>query len=175
MKSCFTFTSLPDENYIEFVIKTYPSRNRVTNQLLSAKEGDEIFIYKPFGDIKYKGEGVFIAGGAGVTPFIAILRELEKEDKIGNNKLLFANKKKEDIILKDYFENLLGDNFVNVLSEEDVDGYKRGYITSDIIKELIDDSVEYFYLCGPKPMMSAVEEQLTSLGIDKDYIVKEGF
>jgi ferredoxin-NADP reductase len=31
---------------------------------------------------------VFIAGGAGVTPFIAILRQLQADDKIANNKLI---------------------------------------------------------------------------------------
>jgi predicted ferric reductase len=35
-----------------------------------------------FGAIEYKGEGVFIAGGAGVTPFIAILRQLQADDKL---------------------------------------------------------------------------------------------
>lgn len=175
VKSCFTFTSLPEEDHLEFVIKTYPSRKRVTNELLSVKPGDEIFIYKPFGDIKYKGEGIFIAGGAGITPFLAILKELEKENKIANNKLLFANKKSEDIIMKEYFEQLLGNNFVNVLSDEDYKGYEKGYITADLIKSQMDETVKFFYLCGPKPMMNAVEEQLSSLGISEEQIVKEGF
>jgi predicted ferric reductase len=34
-----------------------------------------------WGAIEYKGEGVFIAGGAGVTLFIAILRQLQAENK----------------------------------------------------------------------------------------------
>ncbi len=175
VKSCFTFTSLTDDDHIEFVIKTYPSRNRVTNQLLSTKVGDEILVYKPFGDIKYKGDGLFLAGGAGITPFIAILRKLEKENRVGNNKLIFANKKREDIIMKDYFDNLLGGNFINVLSEEDVEGFNKGYITAEIISSLIDGGVKYFYLCGPKPMMSAVEKLLASLGVGEEQIVKEGF
>lgn len=175
VKSCFTLTSLTDSNNIEFVIKTYPSRDRVTNQLLHVKPGDEIFVYKPFGSIKYKGEGIFLAGGAGITPFIAILRQLAKINKLGNNKLIFANKKVEDIIMKDWFENALGSNFVNVLSDEKRDGYKRGYINAEMIKELVDDNTKYYYLCGPKPMMKAVEEQLDLLGVDKGMIVKEEF
>lgn len=175
VKSCFTFTSLPEDNDIEFTIKTYPQRDRVTNQLLQAKAGDEVFIYKPFGDIKYKGEGIFLAGGAGVTPFIAIFKMLDKQNKLGDNKLIFGNKKKEDIILNEYFEDLLGDNFINVLSEEDVDGYKKGYITAEIIKEAMDDNSKYFYLCGPPPMMTAMEENLKSLGVAKEQIVRESF
>lgn len=175
VKSCFTLTSLTDSNNIEFVIKTYPSRDRVTNQLLHVKPGDEIFVYKPFGSIKYKGEGIFLAGGAGITPFIAILRQLAKDNKLGSNKLIFANKKVEDIIMKDWFEGILGSNFVNVLSDEEHDGYKSGYINAEMIKELVDDNTKYYYLCGPKPMMKAVEEQLDLLGVDKGMIVKEEF
>ena len=92
-KSCFTFTSLPEDENLEFTIKTYPSRQRVTNKLLSAQVGDEIILQDPFGDIRNHGEGIFIAGGAGITPFIAILKVLEQKGEIGNSKLIFANRK----------------------------------------------------------------------------------
>ena len=55
---------------------------------------------------QYKGKGVFIAGGAGVTPFISIFRDLKKQNKIGNNILIFSNKTEADIILKDEFVEL---------------------------------------------------------------------
>ena len=171
----FTFTSLPDEENIEFTIKTYPSHNGVTQQLLSLSKGDEIFIHDTFGDITYKGEGIFIAGGAGVTPFIAILKQLEKENKIGNNKLIFANKTKADIILEDKFRQLLGDNFINILSDEKIPNYEHGYISDDLIKKQINDKNQYFYLCGPEPMIQAVEQQLFSLGVKDNFIVKEAF
>ncbi len=66
----FTFTSLPEDKNIEFTIKTYPQHHGVTAQLLSAVAGDELLLHDVFGEIRYKGEGIFIAGGAGVTPFI---------------------------------------------------------------------------------------------------------
>lgn len=173
--SCFTFTSLPEDDQLEFVIKTYPERKRVTNELLSAKKGDEVFVYDPFGDIKYKGEGIFIAGGAGITPFYAILKELQKENKIGNNKLIFGNKTKADIIYEDKFKALLGDNFINILSNEDLPGYEHGFVSAELIKKHMEDGLKYYYLCGPDPMMNAVEKQLASLGVDESAIVREGF
>lgn len=171
----FTFTSLPSDEFIEFSIKIYPEHKGVTNELQSLHIGDELIIGEVFGDIHYKGEGIFIAGGAGVTPFIAIIKELEKENKIGHNQLIFANKTKADIILEDKFKELLKENFINVLSDEEVDGYEHGYITEEIIKKQLNVHTQYFYLCGPKPMMEAVEKQLASLGIANDYIVKEAF
>jgi ferredoxin-NADP reductase len=171
----FTFTSLPEDEHIEFTIKTYPSHNGVTQQLLSSTKGDELIIHDVFGDISYKGEGIFIAGGAGVTPFVAILKQLEKENKVGNNKLIFANKTKADIILEDKFCQLLGDNFINILSDEKIENYEYGFISADLIKKHTNEHSQYFYLCGPEPMMQAVEKHLSSLGISDDFIVKEAF
>lgn len=171
----FTFTSLPDDEYIEFTIKTYPSHHGVTAQLLSLNKGDELLIHDVFGDITYKGEGIFIAGGAGVTPFISILKQLEKENRIGNNKLIFANKTKADIILEDKFRQLLGDNFINILSHENIANYEYGFISADLIKKHTNEHSQYLYLCGPEPMMQAVEKHLSSLGISESFIVKEAF
>src|SRR5687768_7845821 len=171
----FTFTSLPEDEYLEFTIKTYPSHKGVTNELLQLKQGDELILHDVFGAIAYKGEGVFIAGGAGVTPFISIFRFLQSKNKVGGNKLIFANKTKADIILKHEFENILGKNFINILSDENIDGYANGYITEEFLRVNITNLDQKIYLCGPELMMDAVERLLTKLGIDANEIIKEQF
>lgn len=171
----FTFTSLPEDKFIEFTIKTYPDHNGVTHQFLSLSKGDELMIHAVFGDIRYKGEGIFIAGGAGITPFIAIFKQLAKSNQVGNNKLVFANKTRADIIAEEKFKKLLGKNFINILSGEESSGYEHGYITAALIKKYTDEQTRYFYLCGPEPMMQAVESHLAALGIANDRIVKEVF
>ncbi|WP_018627404.1 hypothetical protein [Niabella aurantiaca] len=171
----FTFTSLPDDDHLEFTIKTYPERNGVTAQLRHLKAGDSLLLNDIFGEIAYKGEGLFIAGGAGITPFIAIFRQLNKEGRIGNNRLLFANKRKEDIIHEEEFQRLLGTGFANILSDEDLPGYEHGYISESLLKKMMSGGGKYIYLCGPPPMMDAVERQLAVLEIDPALIVKEGF
>jgi ferredoxin-NADP reductase len=170
----FTFTCLPWDNFLQFTIKTYPERKSVTNHLLKLKVGDELLLHGVFGEISYKGEGYFIAGGAGITPFIAIFRYLRAKNMIGQNKLIFANKSKADIILKDEFEGLLGEKFVNILSDEIAEGYAHGYITEDFLKTNISDFGKYFYLCGPPPMMDVVEKILPALGVEPTRIVQEG-
>ncbi len=172
-KRPFTFTCLPEDDFVEFTIKTYPAREGVTNELLHLKEGDELILHDVFGAINYKGEGIFIAGGAGVTPFIAILRNLNKKNELGENKLLFSNKKKNDIILKKEFEEMLGKNFINILSEEKTDEYPYGHFSEDFLKANVDDFNKYFYVCGPPPMIDAVEKQLTDLSVKKNMIIKE--
>ncbi len=171
----FTFTSLPSEDYLEFFIKTYPDHQGVTNEISKLKQGDTLSIGDVFGDIKYKGEGIFIAGGAGITPFIGIFKMLKDENKIGNNKLIFANKTEADIIEQQFFNELLGTHFINVLSDEEKEGFEHGYINKEILKSHIESSDTCFYLCGPPPMMNAVLKDLDALGIKDDHIVKEQF
>ncbi|MBZ4190970.1 FAD-binding oxidoreductase [Niabella beijingensis] len=171
----FTFTSLPDEGHLEFTIKTYPERKGVTAQLLELQPGDGLLLNDIFGEIAYKGEGVFIAGGAGITPFLAILRQLKKEGRVGANRLVFANKGKKDIIHEAELRGLLGAQFINVLSEEQLPGYEQGVISETLLKRLLPGAETYIYLCGPPPMMDAVEQQLNRLHVDPARIVKEGF
>ena len=171
----FTFTCLPDNDYLEFTTKIYPSHKGVTNELLNLKINDELILHDVFGAIAYKGEGVFIAGGAGVTPFISIFRQLQAKNKLGNNKLIFANKTKADIILEQEFKNLLGKNFINILSDEKVQGYAHGQITEDFIKANSSGTNQLFYVCGPPPMIEAIEKQLANLHINEKSIVKEAF
>lgn len=174
-KRPFSFTNLPTSNSLEFTIKAYPENESMTNELLQLKEYDELLLQEAFGSIEYKGEGVFIAGGAGVTPFISIFRELNAKNEIGDNLLIFANKTREDILLEQEFSALLGSNYINILSEENVEGYFYGLITEGFLKEHITNFKQYFYLCGPPPMVASVEDHLVHLGAHKDYIIKEQF
>jgi ferredoxin-NADP reductase len=126
-----------------------------------------------FGAIEYKGEGYFIAGGAGITPFVSIFRYLMSKNAIGDNKLIYANKTRDDIILKYEFHYLLGENFINILSDEVAEGYSNGFITGNFLKEHIADFNRHIYLCGPPPMMEAVEKILSGLNVDEKLIIKE--
>lgn len=172
-KRPFTFTCLPEDDYLEFTIKTYPEHKGVTNELLKLKKNDELILHEVFGAISYTKEGVFIAGGAGVTPFISIFRHLQKQNKIGSNVLVFANKTKADIILEKEFKKMLGDAFINILSDENTDSYHHGMITEEFLKTHIKRFNQQFYICGPPPMMDAVLKQLAKLGVDKNLITKE--
>jgi len=171
----FTFTSLNEWDHLEFTIKIYNDHNGVTNKLGTLHEGDELILHDIWGTIHYKSEGVFIAGGAGITPFIAILRQLQKDGKLGNNKLIFSNRTSKDIILKDEFEKMLNGNFINTITQEKTEKYDNKKIDESYFKEKINDFSQYFYICGPDAMIESVKEQLLALGADEEKIVMEQF
>jgi len=89
--------------------------------------------------------------------------------------LIFANKTKSDIILKQELENLFGEAFINILSDEKAEEYTHGVITENFLKEHISDFRKKFYVCGPPPMMKAVLKQLSDSGVDQSSIIKEEF
>ena len=171
-KRPFTFTNLPGDDHLEFTIKTYPAHKGVTNRLLQLKPGDELIIHDVWGAINYKGKGLFIAGGAGITPFISIFRYLKSINDTSSNLLLFANKTRKDIILEPELNTLLRGNVINILSEENIKGYKHGFITETILKELIQPN-DILYLCGPPPMTDAVTKYLSNLGVSDKSVVME--
>jgi ferredoxin-NADP reductase len=174
-KRPFTFTSLNSDDYLEFVIKIYPEHDGVTEQIGKLKTGDCLIIDDPWGTIEYKQPGVFLAGGAGVTPFIAIFRDLHKKGNIGKNTLIFSNKTENDIILKEEFETILGDRFINVITDEPTEEqiYLDGFIDRAFLESTIDDFGQAFYVCGPKPFNEAMMENLKELGADPDALVFE--
>jgi ferredoxin-NADP reductase len=169
----FTFTALNEWDHLEFTIKIYSDHDGVTNQLGQLKAGDELLLHDVWGAIQYKGEGVFIAGGAGVTPFIAIFRQLQKDKKLGNNKLIFSNKTHRDIILKDEFSAMLGDNFINTLTQEEIPGYDHHKIDAEYLKEKINDFNQQFYICGPDEMVKGMQAVLKTLGAADNLVTVE--
>lgn len=170
----FTFTSLNDDLVLEFTIKCYPEHNGVTKKLHELLPGSELIIENPFGTINYKGTGTFIAGGAGITPFIAILRQLKKENKIGENKLIFSNKEKKDIILEQELTSMFPkDDLILTLTEQKNQDYKYGLISKEFLKENIKDFNQHFYICGPPGFVKGIKEALISLGAKKEILVIE--
>jgi ferredoxin-NADP reductase len=172
-KRPFTFTSLPDSKDLEFTIKIYSDHNGVTNELGKLKAGDELILRDVWGAIVYNGPGIFIAGGAGVTPFIAIFRQLYKEGNVNGNKLFFSNKTSQDIILKDEFTKILGENFINVTTAENSGIYENRRINAAYLKEKISNFNQHFYICGTDKFVTDISEAVKELGADAESVVVE--
>jgi len=68
---------------------------------------------------------------------------------------------------------MLGNAFINILSDEKVDNYFHGMISEDFLKNHLGDLNRIFYVCGPPPMMDAVLKQLANLGVGKNSITLE--
>lgn len=169
----FTFTGLPTDPTLEFVIKSYPDHDGVTEQIAKLKMTDQVLIEDAWGAIEDKGPGVFIAGGAGVTPFIAILkRRLQTHGSLEGCTLVFSNKTEKDIILRDTFTSMRGLDCRFVVTD-DAESDLHGRVDEDYLEALVAESDGPYYICGPKPMIDDVAKVLKSEGVEKDAIITE--
>jgi ferredoxin-NADP reductase len=172
----FTFTSRAEDLVLEFTIKRYDEHDGVTKHLHSLAPGKEVILHEVFGTINYKGNGTFIAAGAGITPFIAILRDLRQKNELEGNKLIFSNKTINDVILRQELEHMFGydpEKLQLVLTREEAKGFHFGRIDADYIGKKISDFKQHFYLCGPKPFVAAIKEILVKKGADAETVVVE--
>ena len=167
----FTFTSLNEWEELEFIIKIYEEHQGVTYQMSKMNVGGEFILHDVFGTISYKGPGVFIAGGTGITPFIAIFRALYYSGNLRRVALIYSNKTKEDVILGAELFRMLGPAYINVFTREGVIGFRERKIDRKFLIQNIGDFSHQFYVCGPRSFTEEISEDLVSLGAKAESIV----
>ena len=168
----FTFTGYKDADYLEFMIKIYNDHQGVTNKLGKMNSG-ELILHEVFGSITYKGPGVFIAGGSGVTPFIAILRNLYRMNNLKKCKLILSNKTSEDVILDEELTKMLKDNFIKIYTRENNIGFMEKKVDENFLIETIKDFGQNFYVCGPDAFVKDVSAILLKMGANQEGLVIE--
>ncbi len=169
----FTFTSESNADFLEFIIKIYGSRDGITRQLGNLDAGDELILHDVFGTITFQGEGLFIAGGAGITPFISIFRDLKRRNKLEGNRLIFVNRTMQDVILKDELEQLLGEGFINIVETSSDPAVPTRFIDRELIRPFAGADQQKYYICGPDSFNRIVTGYLLDLGVAESQIILE--
>ena len=172
-KRPFTFASLNNDSFLEFTIKIYNDHQGVTNHLAMLQKGDELLLRDVWGAIEYKGPGYFIAGGAGITPMLAILRQLHQYGQLEGNKLFYSNQTDQDIILQDELQDMLCQNVIFTTTRQNDVAHDHRRIDAAFLQAEVIDFNKHFYVCGPDQMVSAINEALKLQGVTPDYLVFE--
>ncbi|GGL74653.1 FAD-binding oxidoreductase [Wenxinia marina] len=172
-KRPFTFVSSPDARTVEFVIKSYPDHDGVTKRIAQLSPGDTVIVRSTWGAIEDRGPGTFLAGGAGITPFIGILRERARQGGAGGSTLIFSNATEKDIILRQEWEGMEGLRTVFTLTEEEVPGLEHGQIDGPFLDRHVTDWDGVFYVCGPRKMEDTLIEVLKGRGVPSQRIISE--
>lgn len=169
----FTPTGLAEDGVLEFTIKAYPDHAGVTQALHQLAPGAELLMSEPFGTIRYQGPGVFIAGGAGITPFLAILRDLARKGEADGQTLIFSSKTPRDVICEKELRHVLGERCLLTCTGAAGPGYEHRRVDRAFLEEKITDFTQRFYVCGPPPFMEAVNGALADLGARAESLVFE--
>ncbi|HTZ52652.1 MAG TPA: ferric reductase-like transmembrane domain-containing protein [Spirochaetia bacterium] len=159
-----------------------------TSRIRHLAPGSMVYVDGPFGafscDRHPHAEGfLFVAGGIGVTPIMSMLRTLADRGDRRPLVLLYANRTWEAVTFREEIEGLgarLNLRVVHVL-EKPPDGWTgaRGFVTEDLIRSQLPAARRpnewEVFLCGPPPMMDAVERSLGRLGVSPGDIHSERF
>jgi ferredoxin-NADP reductase len=169
----FTFTSLQEWPDLELIIRIYREHHGVTERIGRLRTGDRLRISEPFGAITYKGPGVFFAGGTGITPFLAIFRQLHHMKLLRGNRLVYTNRTVDDVIMHEELTRLLRHDYINVFTRQNVIGFRERRIDREMLIELAPDLSQRFYICGPEGFVRDIRQGLLELGADGDALVVE--
>ncbi len=169
----FTFTSLQEWPDLELIIRIYRDHAGVTDQLSRLRTGDHLLISEPFGAITFKGPGVFFAAGSGITPFLAIFRQLHHMKLLRGNRLVYSNRTVEDVIMHEELTRLLRKDYINIFTRQNVIGFRERRIDRDMLIELAPDLSQRFYICGPEGFVAGIRNGLLELGAAADSLVVE--
>ncbi|QBQ55923.1 flavodoxin reductase [Nitrosococcus wardiae] len=169
----FTPTSLGEDKVLEFTIKEYPDHCGVTEKLHTLRPGEELLLSEAFGTITYQGPGFFIAGGAGITPFIAIIRQLARDGQLADHRLIFSNKTPADVICEKEFRYYFDENCILTCTEANGAGYDNRFINKEFLQEKISDFNQRFYICGPPQFVKDINSALVELGAAPNALIFE--
>ena len=158
--------------------------------IYNCKPGDKVWISGPFGEFfakNTKREMMYIGGGAGMAPMRSHIFDLFHTKKT-DRKVTFwyGARSLREVFYAGEFEAIAKDfpnfTFNLALSEaqpEDNWTGMKGFIHQAVLENYLKNhpdptEIEY-YLCGPPPMIAAVNKMLFDLGVEKDMIAYDEF
>ncbi|MBU1091620.1 FAD/NAD(P)-binding protein [Patescibacteria group bacterium] len=171
-ESPFGIASSPyEKSHIDIVVRN--TGGNVTSALHNLKKNDEISVRGPYGNgfplDFFEGKDLVMAtGGCGIPPIASLVEYIIKNrNKFGNVYLLYGARTPEDILMKNEIKKW--EKNISVILTIDKphpnwDGHV-GFVT-DIISEIdVNPKRAVATMCGPGPMMNALEKVLRPLGI----------
>ncbi|TYL55892.1 ferredoxin--NADP reductase [Nocardioides sp. BGMRC 2183] len=117
---------------------------------------------------------LLVAGGSGITPVMSILRSVLQRGT-GQVALIYANRDESSVIFAEELQRLekeYGDRLVAVHLLESVQGLPRPELLRALIGPYRDRRL---YQCGPLPLMNAVTDAATAVGLPRERIHQERF
>ncbi len=163
-----TVKKAPDGFVSDYILKYWQVGTEVT---LSGPEGP--FSYEPIRD---EQEIVGLAGGSGITPFMAMAQAILDGTEDFRLTLLYGSRTKEDILYGEELEQICAATdkvkVIHVLSEEQAEGYEFGFLGAELIRKYAPERYT-LYICGPRAMHDFLEAELPKLGLDRKHIRRE--
>jgi predicted ferric reductase len=182
----WTISSTPTRPGIASTIKELGD---FTSSIGQTRVGDKADVDGPYGHFSYvfypeEDDLLFIAGGIGITPFLAMLRHMHDTGVHKRVLLLWSNRTEEELLAREEIGQIgkFGTPELKVVffltnAGEEWKG-ERGRIDKDAIVRYLepaDGATRGAYVCCPTVMAKAIIRALEELGMPAEHIHHEGF
>lgn len=162
----FTIASAPSDQLIKIGVKFYDPSSQFKTKLKSLKIGDEIMGNHVAGDFILPDDSstpvVFIAGGIGITPFIAMISDMLATGKKTTTDLYYFVSDKSEVAYQDVLKSAQKSGVkVNLRIG------KTARLTDEDMKK---HATARFYLSGPPGFVSVYKTQLQKMGIKRIHV-----
>jgi predicted ferric reductase len=182
----WTISSSPAQK--DFISSTIKAVGDFTATIPRTRPGDTAAIHGPFGRFSHvlhphERELVFLAGGIGITPLMAMLRYMRDIEDDRSVVLLYANRRERDIVFRKELDRMAVENRPNLAVVHVLSGAKegwageKGHVDRARIEKYcgIDLNKKTFYICGPPKMAEGLMKTLFEMGVSKKQIRREIF
>jgi propane monooxygenase reductase subunit len=178
-------TSSREGGILEFIIKIYPDGQFSHFLAETLAEGDRLDLTGPFGVFTLR-EGdadlVFVGGGAGLAPILALLRTMAERGIQRKATFFYGARTRADLCFEAELHalerKLPNFRYIPALSEPaGSDGWdgETGLITDVVRRHASDLTGAHAYVCGPPPMVEAALPLLATLGVEEKRIYYDKF
>lgn len=178
----FTTNSDHDDDIFGFTIKELGD---FTNTIKNLQPGQTIYVDGPYGNFSLDDHEnksmVFIAGGIGSAPVMSMLRTLVDRNSQKEMVFFYGNPTWETVTFREELEEIgkkLNLKTVNVL-EKPPEGWEgeSGFITTDVMQHHLQNDYKnsIFFVCGPLPMVKALNRCFKDLDISPKHVFIEQY
>jgi predicted ferric reductase len=178
----FSFSSSAERDEVEIAVKALGDFTSGAHEL---EPGTMVYVDGPHGVFSMdqdEGPGFgFIAGGVGVTGLLSMLRTMADRGDVRPAVLVYANGDWEGVAFREELERLetrMNLTVVHVLQRPPANwAGESGYVTAELLSRHLPNAYRrfQFFICGPGPMMDAVETALFHLGVPAERVHTERF
>lgn len=182
----FSIASAPFEN--ELLVATRMRDTAFKRSLSKLPLGTPVRIDGPSGSFTLHKNtakpGVFLAGGIGITPFLSILRQADRDRAAHQLYLFYSNRRPEDAAFMDTLQGLeqTNPNFRLIATMTEMSRSRKewqgetGVINREMLARYLDKlQGPIYYIAGPPVMVAAMREMLVEATVDEDDIRTEEF
>lgn len=178
----YSFSSAPDEQKLDFLIKITPGGVMSTWLAERAAVGDRLTLHGPNGSF-FLREGetplLLLAGGTGLAPILAMLRKSAKAGSTRAMHLIYGVNTDAEAVQLDVLDELRGQlpNFTweYCVADPQATAERKGYVTAHMDPKNLYEGKVSVYLCGPPPMVEAVRVHFQQTGLEPEGFYYEKF